>query len=51
MKMNSVQSSDKDVYTRIAQAKAKRERGEKLTQREWVLIAYSSQACHCTRTR
>ncbi len=38
---------DRKMDERIEEIRKKRLRREKLTYREWHLIQYASQACHC----
>ena len=35
----------------LAEVRAKRERGEKLTEREWSLVAHDAQPCACAVRR
>lgn len=37
------------IYAEIARAREKLERGDTLTEREWMLVQYDSQGCHCGR--
>jgi hypothetical protein len=38
---------DRKMAAAIEAAREKRDRGERLTDHEWKLITYGSQACHC----
>jgi hypothetical protein len=38
---------DRKMTAAIEAAREKRDRGERLTEQEWKLISFGSQACHC----